>query len=63
MSLDRTGWLIAPLAVGGVANLAFSFLLIPRFGAIGAGMATTLSFIVQACVTTLRLRKAERLAG
>ena len=40
MSLNRTAWLITPMAIGGIANLAFSFLLIPHYGAVGAGMAT-----------------------
>jgi O-antigen/teichoic acid export membrane protein len=61
MSLERSAWLVMPLAVGGAANLAFSFALIPRFGAIGAAMATTFSFVVQGCFTTARLLKAERL--
>jgi O-antigen/teichoic acid export membrane protein len=63
MSLDRTRWLITPLAIGGLANLGFSFLLIPHFGAIGAGMATAFSFVVQSGLTLWRLRKAERLAA
>ncbi len=63
MSLDRTSWLIVPMGVGGLANLAFSFLLIPHFGAVGAGMATALSFVVQSAVVGWRLRQAERSAG
>jgi O-antigen/teichoic acid export membrane protein len=56
MSLERTSWLILPLAIGGVSNLAFSLLLIPRGGAVGAGQATAASFAVQAVVTLYLLR-------
>ena len=63
MSLDRTAWLVMPLAIGGIANLGFAFLLVPRFGAVGAGMATCLSFMTQSVVTGWRLLQAERLAA
>lgn len=62
MSLDRTIWLILPLAIGGVSNLVFSLLLIPRYGVIGAAQATTASFTVQAAVTILVLL-ARRVPG
>lgn len=62
MSLDRTFWLILPLAIGGVSNLAFSLLLIPRHGVIGAAQATAASFVVQAVVTILVLL-AKRVPG
>jgi O-antigen/teichoic acid export membrane protein len=51
MVQERTGWLIAPLALGGLANLGFSLWLVPRFGAVGAAQATTASFLVQGAAT------------
>jgi O-antigen/teichoic acid export membrane protein len=58
MSLDRTRRLLVPLIAGGAANLAFSLLLIPRLGVIGAAQATTASFVVQGLVTAALLRGA-----
>ena len=62
MSRDRTAWLVPPLAVGGVANLLFSLLLIPRGGVLGAAQATTLSFVVQGAVTVWLLSRSSRVS-
>lgn len=58
MSLDRTGRLLMPLLTGGLANIVFSLLLIPRHGIAGAAQATTASFVVQGMVTAALLRGA-----
>ena len=63
MSLDRTRRLLAPLIAGGLANLVFSLLLIPREGAVGAAQATTASFIIQGLVTAALLRDALKTAS
>ena len=60
MARDRTRWLLGPLAVGGVLNLIFSLMLIPRYGAVGAAEATTASFVVQALATLLLLHLSAR---
>jgi O-antigen/teichoic acid export membrane protein len=63
MSLDRTRRLLFPLITGGLANLAFSLVLIPREGAVGAAQATTASFLVQGLVTAALLHGALKRAS
>ena len=63
LSLHASARLILPLAFGGIANLVFSFALVPWVGIIGAAQASCASFAVQGIVTTLalinRLKKRE----
>jgi O-antigen/teichoic acid export membrane protein len=63
LSLHASTRLILPLAFGGIANLVFSFALVPWVGITGAAQASCASFAVQGVVTTValinRLRKRE----
>jgi O-antigen/teichoic acid export membrane protein len=51
MSLNQTSLLLPPLALGAIANVGFSLLLVPLNGIVGAAQATCASFIAQ-CVAT-----------
>ncbi len=60
LSLGRSAQLVAPMAAGALANIAFSWLLISRHGILGAAQASCMSFVVQGLVTALFLRSALR---
>jgi len=51
MSLDKSSKLILPLIVGAAANVAFSLILIPRAGILGAAQSTAASFFLQFLAT------------
>lgn len=53
----KTGYTILSSALSGGANLLLNWLLIPKFGGIGAAMATGLSYIVFFWARTLISRK------
>jgi O-antigen/teichoic acid export membrane protein len=48
---EKTGWLPLITGISGVANLAANFLLIPRFGPIGAALATLAGYLILAGLT------------
>jgi O-antigen/teichoic acid export membrane protein len=58
--LGYPGWLLAPMIVGGLANIGFSIALVLRGGVLGAAQATCLSFVVQLLTTLLVLGRAQR---
>jgi O-antigen/teichoic acid export membrane protein len=60
LSLGRSAQLVAPMAAGALANVAFSWLLVSRQGILGAAQASCMSFAVQSLVTALFLRSALR---
>lgn len=57
----RTRWLILPNLIGAVLSITFCVLLIPSFGASGAGMGLVLSGF--AVVVTLHVLLAQRVGG
>jgi O-antigen/teichoic acid export membrane protein len=57
----RTRWLIIPNLVGAVLSITLSVLLIPEFGAAGAGMGLVLSGF--AAVATIHFLLARRVGG
>jgi O-antigen/teichoic acid export membrane protein len=60
LSLGRSAQLLVPMAVGALANIALSILLVSRFGIIGAAQASCLSFLAQSVVTAFFLLSALR---
>ena len=60
LSLGKSSWLVATMAAGAIANVAFSVVLISVHGVIGAAQANCLSFVVQAVITALFLVAALR---
>lgn len=63
LSLGYSGWLLAPMVVGAVANVGFSIVLIRHGGIVGAAQATCASFAVQNLVTFAVLVLARRRYG
>jgi len=59
MSFGHTGRLLLPMALGALANLVFSVLLIRSNGIIGAAQATCASFVFQSLATVAFLVHAE----
>lgn len=57
----RTRWLIIPNLVGAILSIVLSVLLIPEFGAAGAGMGLVLSGF--AAVATIHVLLAHRVGG
>jgi O-antigen/teichoic acid export membrane protein len=60
LSLGRSAQLLVPMAAGAAANIAFSILLVPRHGIIGAAQASCLSFVAQCVVTAFFVIAALR---
>lgn len=58
LSYGHSHRLILPVAVGAIANVAMSFLLIPPNGTLGAAQASCLSFTAQLVCMFLVLRRA-----
>ena len=54
----RTGWSMGSALSGALLNLLLNTLLIPRFGAMGASVATLISYL---CVLVLRMVTTRRL--
>jgi O-antigen/teichoic acid export membrane protein len=48
---EKTGWLPLITGISGVVNLIANFLLIPRYGAMGAALATLAGYSVLAALT------------
>lgn len=48
---EKTGWLPLITGAAGVVNLVANFLLIPRYGPIGAALATLAGYLVMAALT------------
>ena len=69
MSLGRTAQLMVPTAIGAIANVVLSLLLVRRHGILGAAQASCLSFVAQCLVTAgfmivaLRRRTAATASG
>ncbi len=49
------------MAFVAVSNIVFNFILIPRFGVVGAAIATAISYIMMLVLTSIMLRKYIRL--
>ena len=50
---EKTAWLPVAMGIAAVVNVALSLALVPRFAAMGAAIATAVSFVVWIAVTTV----------
>lgn len=64
---DREGWLLGLMGLGALVNLAANFLLVPRYGALGAAVGTFVAYGLiafgHALSSPLRWRLAAVVAG